>query len=260
MVFDAIHNIRYSVLDAHAHLGVWYNFGQTEPTAQNLRRSIRSNGIDTLFASHTLALTGEVRRGNELCRAMREEIPSLYGYIVASPHDAPALELERCGTDPFFRGVKLHPETHGYRLTDPNCEPIFLFAGSHAYPVLVHVMSDQEISDFCTIAARYPQVNFLMGHSGGFANRIHAVRSALPLANIYFDLTASVMLEGNLEWMVANAGADRILFGTDIPFLDPKHCIGQVLYSSLSASDKASIFSETARRLFFPSSAPDLLV
>ena len=256
MVFDAVHNTHYFLLDAHAHLGTWYNFGQKEPSAQNLLRSIRSCGIDLLVASHTLGLTGEVHRGNELCSAMREELPSLFGYIAVNPHDTATAtaELAQRAADRFFCGIKMHPETHRYRLKDPLCEPIFAFAQQHRYPVLVHVMSETEIADFCTVAARFPEINFLMGHSGGFSNRILAVHSALPLANVYFDLTTSVMLEGSLEWMVANIGADRIVFGTDIPFLDPKHCVGQVLYSDLSPADKATIFGETARRLFFPAS------
>ena len=50
--------------------------------------------------------------------------------------------------------------------------------------------------------------------------------------------------------MVGGVGADRILFGTDLPFIDCRPQVGYVAAARISDDDKRRIFGRNARKLF----------
>jgi predicted TIM-barrel fold metal-dependent hydrolase len=58
------------------------------------------------------------------------------------------------------------------------------------------------------------------------------------------------MWHGLLEQMVAGAGADRVLFGSDIPFVDPRGQLGRVAFARLPDDALRLIFGGNARRLW----------
>jgi len=66
----------------------------------------------------------------------------------------------------------------------------------------------------------------------------------------YLDLAGSVLLYGGLETMVERAGAEKILFGTDVPFIDPRPGLGRILCARISDDDKRKILGLNAKRLF----------
>ena len=49
--------------------------------------------------------------------------------------------------------------------------------------------------------------------------------------------------------MVEEVGADKVLFGTDMPWYDPNYGIGSVLFSRISDEDKIKILYENAKKL-----------
>ncbi len=250
MVYDKRHDTSYKVIDMHAHLGVWYNMRQVEITDQKMAKTLELTGIDSIFLSHLWPLAGEMKRGNDIAARSLASFSEARAFIAVNPHypQQAQKELERYGKDGFW-GIKLHPETHRYRVEKENCGFLFELANKKRCPVLIHVMDLVGIADCVEMAKAYPDVPVMMGHAGGIALRTQAVESALDVPNVYYDVTSSSMLEGCLEWMVKKAGSKRILFGTDIPFLDVKHCIGQVLYADLSADEKSDIFSGNAQRI-----------
>ncbi len=50
--------------------------------------------------------------------------------------------------------------------------------------------------------------------------------------------------------MVHEAGADRVLFGTDLPFLDPRPQLGRVAFAKISDDEKRLILGLNASRIF----------
>jgi predicted TIM-barrel fold metal-dependent hydrolase len=55
---------------------------------------------------------------------------------------------------------------------------------------------------------------------------------------------------GTLERLVRELGDDRVLFGTDMPYLNAGGQIGKVLLARLDDSVKKKILAENSRRLF----------
>ncbi len=50
--------------------------------------------------------------------------------------------------------------------------------------------------------------------------------------------------------MVARVGADRILWGTDNPFIDPRPGLGRMLCAEVSDEDKRKMLGLNAKRLY----------
>jgi len=76
-----------------------------------------------------------------------------------------------------------------------------------------------------------------------------AMAVALAHPNVYLDICGSTLARAELEAMVAEVGAERILFGTDNPWLDPRFLIGKVAYARLSAEQQRLILGENIARL-----------
>jgi predicted TIM-barrel fold metal-dependent hydrolase len=56
--------------------------------------------------------------------------------------------------------------------------------------------------------------------------------------------------KGKLEEAVDKAGAEKIMFGSDLTLLNPAHTIGMVMDAEISENDKEKIFYLNAKRVF----------
>jgi predicted TIM-barrel fold metal-dependent hydrolase len=55
---------------------------------------------------------------------------------------------------------------------------------------------------------------------------------------------------GNVEYFVANVPTEKILFGSDMPFLNLGQQVGKVLFARISDDAKRKLLSTNARKLF----------
>jgi predicted TIM-barrel fold metal-dependent hydrolase len=100
------------------------------------------------------------------------------------------------------------------------------------------------------ISADYPNIPFILGHFGAIpSNMEYAAKVVKSRNNVYGDTTVSIMYEKNIEWLVEIAGEDRILFGTDAPFYDPRPNIGRILAADVPESAKEKILGRTMESL-----------
>src|SRR5262249_16174694 len=115
-----------------------------------------------------------------------------------------------------FAGIKIHQ--HDGRITRELCE----VARRHALPVLYDVMGEVTIIDL--IPREYPEINFITPHLGSFADDYRAQVALIDVIvrqpNVYTD-SAGVRRFDLLEEAVARAGARKVLFGSDGPWLHP---------------------------------------
>jgi predicted TIM-barrel fold metal-dependent hydrolase len=105
------------------------------------------------------------------------------------------------------------------------------YALIHPSPNIVPEMMD--------LAPRYPNVAFIMAHSGGsFKDARLAIEIALANPNVYLEITLTSVTYQVIEYMVAHVGADRVLFGTDQPMRDPIPQFGWMVYSHCTFEEK----------------------
>lgn len=122
------------------------------------------------------------------------------------------------------------------------------FAADHKIMVLSHTYHGSPYDDpqlFAEIAERHPEVNVLIVHSGalteGFEGAIHL---AQKYPNLYLDISGSFITSHWIERLVNEAGDDKVVYSSDIPFIDIRYSLGRVLYSQLSEYQKTRLLRE----------------
>src|SRR5262249_2319310 len=154
------------------------------------------------------------------------------GYATVDPNEPEAMtaELERCFQELGFHGIKFHCDTHGYPADGDNYRPALEYADAHALPVLIHGFITERL------LKEYPHAQFLSAHVGGWDGRgkHYAVELCRDYPNIHCELCSSVVINGVMEKLVEQVGADRIVHGSDAPLMDPGYQLGRVLGARLS--------------------------
>lgn len=247
------------VIDCHTHMGPWFNFSiPKDPWAEGMITAMDTCGIQTVLCSPHVGLVTDYQWGNRIIADIVNRYPDRFaGYCAVNPNYPVAeieAELERYLVNGPLRGIKIHPSTHQYPADGPNYRPVWAFANEYRLPVLVHTWeSAYECNPlmFVSIGKAFPHVPILLGHSGGPAKGMdQAVEAAAQWEHLYLDLTGSMLPRGMLEVLVQRVGADRVLFGTDIPFVDCRSKLGYVAFARIPDEDKRKILGLNTKRLF----------
>jgi len=257
--FDRIHAgipLRdVEIIDLHAHLGPYFNMHIPSSEARDIVRNMDLCGIDKAVISTTMSFEADIVLGNTMMLRALDSFPGrLYGACGVNGNypDLSLAELERTFSRPDVVMIKIHPYNSKCRLDDPRMDSIFRFAAERQLFVLVHTWLDgdpygnQDI--FAEVAQAQPQIRWIMGHSGGPYGSRHAVELAKKIPNIFLDLTLSMCPARQVEYFVSEVGSERVLFGTDNPYIDPRPQVGRVGLAQISDEDKINIFSANARR------------
>jgi predicted TIM-barrel fold metal-dependent hydrolase len=143
-----------------------------------------------------------------------------------------------------FRGIKLH----GYDAmpTREVCET----ARAFRIPLLVDVVGQAQVVEM--LAPEYPDVNFIIPHLGSFRDDWQAhqrvVDQLVRYPNVYTD-TAGVRRFDYIVQAVKRAGARKILFGSDGPWLHPGVEIHKIRLLGLPQEEENLILGGNAVRL-----------
>ncbi|MCL6519284.1 MAG: amidohydrolase family protein [Armatimonadetes bacterium] len=244
------------VIDAHCHMGRWHNFNIPKGDAAGMIEMMDRLGIRSCIVAHHSAIGPDFRYGNdEVLSAMAKFPKRIYGYATVNPNYPEAelvAELERCISAGMV-GVKIHPDVHQCNVDDEKYRPVWEWANERRLPLLSHTSTGgrNPVKTFEKLAEMYPNVSIILGHSGfGSEGANQSIQAALKYPNINLELTGSVIVYGTLERMVKQIGAERVLFGTDIPFLDARPQIGRVAFAKISEEDKQKILGLNAARIF----------
>jgi len=239
------------IIDAHVHLGTSAYF-HLRADADFLLAQADACGFDRLFVTELDALFYDMTEGNDaLAREIARCPERLIGYAsVPTPRlGQRALdEVRRCREVHGFRGVKTysHPEAS---IAEPGSLPLLELAAELDMVVLAHTTPEE--CDW--LMDRMPDVSLLMAHMGGHpyarGDWHRAVAVARRHPRLLLDTATSQIDNGMLEHAVAEIGPGRILFGTDMPLLDPFVQLAKVQGADLGADAKARILGGNAADL-----------
>jgi uncharacterized protein len=206
----------------------------------------------------------DIQYGNDFLLKLQQTHPArVRGYAVVNPNfQRHALaELDRCLSAGMI-GIKLAASR---RADDPLLDPICQVARERSVPILHHIWQHrrrdypgQEASDAAelgVLAARHPQVNFLLAHIGGGGDWIHSVAVVRDLPNVYIDLSGSGVDGGMLEACLDTAGVERLLWGCDLT-IDTGWAKLRHLEHLLSPAELELVSWGNAARIFPPSAFP----
>jgi len=243
------------IVDAHCHMGAFRNFHIPHEDIDGMVQTMDSLGIDVAIVAAHAGISSDYRMGNDQVIDAASRYPGrVLGYCCINPNYPGEIsaELDRCFRDPIFRGVKLHPELHGdYPLDGPNYRPVFEFAAERGVPVLSHsYFGGDGLQVFARIADDYPTVPLLLGHAGLDFGIHHVVDVVRDHTNILLDLTGPLLWDGVLERLTAELGPERLVFGSDVPFVNPALQLGGCVLARLGHDDKEQILGRNAANLF----------
>jgi uncharacterized protein len=115
-----------------------------------------------------------------------------------------------------FRGIKVH------RMDGPVSREICEVARSLHLPLLYDPMGQTDLIDL--LAPQYPDVNFIIPHLGSFADdwraHLRVIDQISRFPNVYAD-TSGVRRFDYIVQAIQRAGAQKVLFGSDGPYLHP---------------------------------------
>jgi hypothetical protein len=167
----------------------------------------------------------DVVTGNDFSLAFQREHPDrVRCYACVNPNytDHALAEIARCRSAGVI-GIKLAASR---RASDSLLDPVCRRARELGLPILHHIWQGrrrdwpgQEASDgaeLCQLAKRHQEVNFILAHVGGGGDWRHTLAEARAHRNVYLDLSGSGVDGGMLEACLSAAGADRLLWGSDI--------------------------------------------
>lgn len=237
------------IIDCHCHAG--HGDGLTGPwdTSAPLdayveRAAEAGIGHSVLFAAFH---TDYARANAEVAGIVRRAPTRFTGFVfVHASRDRGRIDamvrhfVKREG----FRGIKVH--RHDAPITREVCDT----ARRLHIPVLYDVMGEVATAEL--LAVEYPTVDFIIPHLGSFADDWRAQISFLGFLtrhpNVYTDTSGVRRFDVLLE-AVKRAGARKVLFGSDGPWLHPGLELAKVHALGLSTDDETLVAGGNIARL-----------
>lgn len=224
--------------------------------------------LGVLFAWDAQTHTGLPPVTNDFVAACVRDHPDTFlGFASVDPHKADAVvELERAIRTLGLRGLKLHPSAQGFRPDDRMLDPIWDAAQSLGIPVTVHTGTTGlgagmpggggialELSrpiHLDGVAARFSRLQIVMAHPA-WPWQDEQLAVALHKPNTWIDLSgwSPRHFAPELVRDIKGRLQDRVLFGTDYPFITHDKWLSA--FGELGCSDEITekVLSGNARRL-----------
>ena len=240
------------IIDFHGHQGSFDQYLAYD-NADLMLRAMDAAGIDKSCLFNIFHPEG--RGSNDRTAAFVARHPDRFiGFAYVSPTIPERMtdELTRAIDDLGLKAIKIYPPYGPYALDHQAWDPVYRFASDRGLAVIAHTGGEVSSSpeDFGKAAARFPDANFVAGHSGNSEPyRAQAIAAAQRYSNYYLETCSTFRTPGVVEELVEKAGADRVLFGSDIPLMDPRPQMGKVVTADISDDDKRLLLGYNARRL-----------
>ena len=214
-------------------------------------------GVNQLCISACAGLFADYKLGNNLVtQAVREHPTRFIGFAVINPNyskEEIQAEMRRCTKKLNIRAFKLHPDFHHYAPDGPKYFPVFEYANAYSYVILSHTWGAN--ANFLNkVAAQFRNVCFIIGHGtlhgvlhgqGRYSGYEELLRKR---DNVFLSLTSCYRF-GEVERLVKEVGSKKILFGTDMNYLDGAFQLGTVAYARISDEDKQKILGLNMKQI-----------
>ncbi len=243
------------IVDLHGHAGPYREFLVLGGDPDAMVAVMDRVGMEALMVAPHIAIGPSARDGNDIALDMVRRYPGrFYGYAVPYPHEPEKAgdELRRA-LDAGLTAIKLHPGMHQYRIVDPGYKVAFDVAAERGTFILIHTWKSDPLCStamLADLAREYPTVPVLMGHSGGGpAGFPEFIELARTHSSLYLDTTCSYMFGAWLRRMVEGAGVEKVVYGSDLPFIDVRYGLGKVALSGLDDDNLRAVLRDNGRRL-----------
>lgn len=252
-----------SLVDVNVSLGRWPSrrlpLDETSRLAARLRRhgvtQAWAGSFDAVFGSDLAAANANLAAA---CRKQGHEWLLPFGSVNLARTDWEH-EFHRCVTEHQMRGLRLHPNYHGYKLNDPAFARLLALADSHGLVVqLALALEDERVQSARTRAPHVdvtPLLTLLKTPAGARVMLLNWHRAVslervrqLAALGVCLDI-ATLENVGGVASLVAQIPSGRIVFGSHAPFFYFEAALLKLQESDLPPGQLDAIRELTARRL-----------
>lgn len=252
------------VLDIHVHPLAC--FGNPRPAAveedaRRLRQAAERAGVAKVgvFSLHTAVpyepTAAQCIEANDYALRLRDLMPDFFlpfCYVTPAFPEAAVDEIRRCVGGAGMVGVKLWVAR---RACEPTLDPIAAAAVEWDVPILQHawrktvgqLAGESYPADVAELARRHPRARIIMAHLNGVNPR--GLEDVVDCPNICVDTSGGDPESGMIELAVKRLGAERVVFGSDMPIRHFGVSLAKVVGAEISAEAKRAVLWGNAARL-----------
>jgi predicted TIM-barrel fold metal-dependent hydrolase len=213
-------------------------------------------------------IIGRLQRRNAWTCEVGREHPQLIPFIGLDPcmtEDELLQEIETRRAA-GARGIKLHPAAQPFYPNDERLAPVYARATELGWPVIFHSgafalgpgsTNQASLENFPPLFRSFPTLTIVLGHMG-FGEFDTCAEIAAEFPNAMFDCCFVVngtepspaISDEDAVAGFRKVGIDRVMFGSDYPWLDPALDAARIERLSLSAAEKRAVLRDNASRVF----------
>ncbi|MEM2904130.1 MAG: amidohydrolase family protein [Candidatus Bathyarchaeia archaeon] len=208
------------VIDAHAHLGPCKVF-DLNVSEDDLVKAMDRFNVEAAVVQPFPGAPNPRNVHDRIAKLAEKHPGRFFGLASVNPHrpkEEYVAEVERCVKDLGFVAVKLHTIGHAVSPLSQDGEMVFATAERLKVPVMVHTGPGVPFAlpSLCLPKARaHPSLPIILAHAGFGLFTGEAMVAAQECSNIFFETSWVSGLD--VPPLVETLGADRVMFGTDLP-------------------------------------------
>jgi len=255
----AVKDSRRNIFDAHLHIPSdngenfqWYLVTKDMPEfVAYLDRCGVRRGVISSSWSNKAQTPDDYRNGNREVAKYAERYKGRFrGSCVITPFriDEALREIEECRKQLGFVWLgEFCNYMTGYKYDSPEWTEVMKLAIKLNCVIQIHT----DVQEMQYLADKFPEATIVFPHLGGNRDDIFkriAILASHP--NTYMDLSGSgIERVGILEYAVKQAGADRLLYGSDFTINEPSAVTARVDNAFLTPEDREKILYGNVERL-----------
>ncbi|MFH1917819.1 MAG: amidohydrolase family protein [Nanoarchaeota archaeon] len=211
------------MIDAHIHMGSisykgknWGKFEEYKKIAKKLgieRYCVIPIGLPENFVDNSTPNNDSVLREGDKDKSI---IPIYWFNVLDLPKEI----------DKRYRAIKFHPDIGKVNIDDKR---VIKFVNKINLPVFVHTNESKDFSNLGKVANLAGNVNVpvIAVHSGSVTSTFFKLDNYKFPNNVYFE-TSGIQYSIILQKIYEKFGAERIIFGSDYPFGDPRVSLAMI--------------------------------
>ncbi|MCL2299546.1 MAG: amidohydrolase family protein [Firmicutes bacterium] len=246
------------VLDAHTHMApaehkTVSGLVMLNSSCEHITPKLDRLGVEAIITAPWEGIATDGMAGNAQTVDAAQKYPGRYlGWNTCNLNYDEDLALWRSWFEEYpdvFVGIKPYWPYQGFSLLDERLAPWLEYANERRLLLLLHCPVP-DFGEADTLCGRYPDITFVLAHAGSsYETAEKCLRVAKARPNALLEITYTTLTRGLIEYLVSKIGAERVLYGSDLPMRDPAPQLGWVAYARISEEDKKKIFYENIKRL-----------
>lgn len=228
-------------------------------TIDGLKESMRITGVDISVVQPIATKTTQYKTINSYAKEIH--CSNIISFASLHPYQENTKEVLQEIVSKKFKGIKLHPDYQNVFADDEKFVSLVKHATELGLYVTIHSGEDLgmrapykcTLKQIKTLLGRVDEERVILAHMGGFNIWDDILESGIVKSKAYFDTAVvSKFIDMETYKKIINIhGAEKILFGSDTPWEDPRQTMDFLKSANLSKEEMSLICEKNAMKILF---------